>query len=451
MWRESLFGLVDRWISSSDFTLVRSSECPLASIGKEILMIRELLPTAYARHLSLPLLGPVLDDFDDWLIAQGYRFNTRQCYVLRCTAIEAYFQKHRQRSLIALTSESLHRCSQYFRRRPGDISHTVTCLRRFLEASQIVVVSHSRAATIFDVPVADYIRYLAEVRGLSQSTIETHEHTVWQLLDFQRDLNPTFKLADFTQDQVEQFIVYAGRRYGRSTLQHVASHVRAFLRFLALHNEVSTGLDRQIDTPRIYRPEQLPHVLPWEVVLALLESIDRKSACGLRDYAIFLLIVTYGLRGCDIASLRLDDIDWHAGEIRIDQSKTRHPLTLPLTDPVAVALIAYLKEARPHTSCREIFLTAVAPIAPIRRQAVGYAFRFRVRHSGLEIPFRGVHCLRHSYATHLLRQGVPLKTIGDLLGHRSTESTCVYLRLDLDELREVALPLPRPTNQERIS
>jgi site-specific recombinase XerD len=414
-------------------------------------MIRELLPTAYARHLSLPMLGPILDDFDDWLIVRGYRFNTRQCYVLRCTEIDAYFQKRRQHSLAALSSESLHRCSQYFRHRRGEVSHTVNCLRRFLEWRQIVAVSRSRAGTPFDASVSAYVSYLAEVRGLSQITIQQHEYTAWQLLDFQRDLDPTFKLPDFTQAHIERFIVYAGGRYGRGTLQHVASQVRAFLRFLALHNEVPPGLDRQIDTPRVYRLEQLPHVLPWDVVLALLESIDRKSAGGVRDYAMFLLIATYGLRGCDIANLRLEDIDWQAGEIHIDQSKTRHPLMLPLTEPVAVALIAYLKVGRPHTSCREIFLTAVAPIVPIRRQAVGYAFRFRVRQSGLEIPFWGVHCLRHSYATHMLRQGVPLKTIGDLLGHRSTESTCVYLRLDLDELRDVALPLPGSPSLESMS
>jgi site-specific recombinase XerD len=301
-------------------------------------------------------------------------------------------------------------------------------LERFLEHRRIVAIRRSRAGTLFDASVSAYISYLAEVRGLSQITIQQHEYTAWQLLDFQRDMDPAFKLADFTQAHVERFIVYAGSRYGRGTRQHVASQVRAFLRFLALQNEVTPGLDRQIDTPRVYRLEQLPHVLPWDVVLALLESIDRKTAGGLRDYVIFLLIATYGLRGCDIASLRLNDVDWRAGEIHIDQSKTRHPLMLPLTDPVAVALVAYLKGARPRTSYREIFLTVVAPIVPIRRQAVGYAFRFRVRQSGLDIPFRGVHCLRHSYATHLLRQGVPLKTIGDLLGHRSMESTCVYYR-----------------------
>jgi integrase/recombinase XerD len=88
---------------------------------------------------------------------------------------------------------------------------------------------------------------------------------------------------------------------------------------------------------------------------------------------------------------------------------------------------------------------------PLERQTVGSAFRNRVERSALKMPFRGVHCLRHSYAAHLLRQGVSLKGIGDVLGHRTTESTCVYLRLDLDELREVALPLPALAAEERPS
>jgi integrase/recombinase XerD len=414
-------------------------------------MIRELLPTSYSRHLSLPFLGSVLDDFDDWLVAQGYRFPSRQCYILRCTTIDEYFRKRRQHRLASLTPESVRKCWQYYRHRPGGVSSTVSCLQRFLQSQQLLAPSNPPADTLFDASVDAYLEYLTEVRGLSPITIEQHEHTAWQLLRYQLDLDPSFRLADFSQANIERFIIYAGGRYGRGTLQHVASQVRAFLRFLAVRSEVSPGLDRQIDTPRVYRLEQLPRALPWDTVSALLASINRKCAAGLRDYLIFLPIATYGLRGCDIASLRLGDIDWHSGEIHINQSKTRHPLYLPLTDPVAAALLAYLREARPHTAYREIFLTAVAPILPIKRQAVGYAFRFRVRQSGLAIPFKGVHCLRHSYAAHLLREGISLKTIGDLLGHRSTESTCVYLRLDLDELRGVALPLPGATLLETRS
>jgi integrase len=173
-----------------------------------------------------------------------------------------------------------------------------------------------------------------------------------------------------------------------------------------------------------------------------LKSFDLDAGAGRRDYAMFLLIATYGLRGCDIAGLKLDDIDWRAGVIHVRQQKTRSPLELPLTRPVAVALIAYLRKGRPHSPQRCVFLTAVAPVIPLTRQMVGYAFRNRIKAGNLKIPFKGVYCLRHSYALHLLRSGIPLKTIGDLLGHTTVESTGVYLRVHIDDLRDIALPLP---------
>ena len=213
-----------------------------------------------------------------------------------------------------------------------------------------------------------------------------------------------------------------------------------------MQGKAPAGLSAQIDTPRVYRLEQLPRALSWNTVWAFLQSIDRSSAYGMRDYAIFLLIVTYGLRGCDVASLKLSDIDWRVGAIRINQSKTRQPLCLPLTDEVAESLVTYLREGRPSSSFREIFLTMHAPILPMRRQAIGDTFRSRVRRGTLDIPYLGVHCLRHSYAVRLLREGVSLKDIGDVLGHRSTESTCVYLRLNVEDLREIALQLPVPSD-----
>ena len=149
-----------------------------------------------------------------------------------------------------------------------------------------------------------------------------------------------------------------------------------------------------------------------------------------------------GLRACDVAGLRLEDIDWRAGEIRIRPRKTKHPLVLPLFDHVGKALIAYLRKGRPDSKYREVFLTLRAPISPVTIHTIGPAFRSRVRRGKLPIPFEGVHCLRHSYAVHLLREGASFKDIGDVLGHHSTESTCVYLRLNVEELRDAALPLP---------
>lgn len=414
-------------------------------------MLNDLFQNSHARHRSLPLLGPVLDEFDDWLFGQGYRYATRQCYMLRCTAIEGYFWRRKQRSLSVLTPEKLRECWGFYRPRPGGIAGTVSCLQRFLQSRQMLPAPTRATATAFDVTVDAYRQYLSEVRGLAPITIEQHCSTAAEFLRHCLDQDGAFRLVDLTRGGIESFVTSIANRFNRGSMQHVIGQIRGFLRYLAMQGEAPVGLDSQIDTPRVYRLEQLPRALPWESVCAFLESIDRSGASGLRDYAMFLLIAAYGLRGCEIAGLKLTDIDWRAGELRVKQSKTRNALRLPLTDPVAQALLAYLREGRPRSLHREVFLTVTAPIVPLKRQSAGYAFRFRAKRSGLEIAFRGVHCLRHAYAVHLLRAGVSLKNIGDLLGHRSTESTCVYLRLDLDELREVALPLPAVASEQRPS
>jgi integrase len=145
-----------------------------------------------------------------------------------------------------------------------------------------------------------------------------------------------------------------------------------------------------------------------------------------------------------VVALTLDDVDWRAGLIRIRQSKTRNVLNLPLIDEVAMVLIEYLRQVSRPAGYRNLFFQVRAPIKPLRREALREAFDEWSKRSGLDIPFHGPHCIRHSYAVHLLRQDTSLKTIGDLLGHRCPESTASYLRLASDQLREVGLPVPRP-------
>jgi integrase/recombinase XerD len=205
---------------------------------------------------------------------------------------------------------------------------------------------------------------------------------------------------------------------------------------------VRTGLDRQIDTPRLYRLEQLPRSLPWDTIKALLKSIDQGSAMGLRDCAMFLLIATYGLRASEVVAISLDDIRWRQGSLRIHQRKTSSPLELPLTNEVSTALVKHLRRTPPAAPHRRVFLRMRAPIGVLKPTAVTEAFQALLRRSGMEVPFNGPHCLRHSFAVQLLRNGTPLKTIGDILGHRTAESTSVYLRLATGDLREVSLPIP---------
>lgn len=224
--------------------------------------------------------------------------------------------------------------------------------------------------------------------------------------------------------------------------------LRSFLRFLTLHNLTRPGLESQIESPRGYRLEQLPRSLPWQTVRAFLESIDQSTAMGLRDYTMFLLMATYGLRASEIVELTLEDIDWRRRVLRIRQRKTANILQLPLTDTAGTILFRYLKKGRSPSSYRQVFLRVRAPAGVLKPTAVIEAFQRWTRLSGLPIPFQGAHCLRHSYAVYLLQRGTPLKMIGDLLGHRTVEATGAYLRLSTEDLREVALPVPRTVEKE---
>ena len=412
-------------------------------------MLNELFDESHSKYRSLSLLGPILDDFDDWLAIHGYAFSTRQNYIMDCAHIERYLEKRGVRTSTGISAELIGRCWRYFKVRPGHKEHAVGRLQTFLEEHQLLTRA-SQPLSMIDDLVNGYQRYLADVRGFSAGTIREHCGSALEFLQStrRRDSRDQLDLDVLSRNYIERFVTRISGRLGRGRLQHVVAHIRSLLRYLAMLGKVPTGLDLQIDTPRAYRQEQLPKSLPWDVVCAFLNSIDRSDARGLRAYTIFLLMATYGLRASDVAGLRLQDIDWRAGEIHIRPRKTKHPLILPLFDHVGKALIAYLRKGRPHSKCREVFLTLQAPITPVTIHSIGHAFRSRVRSGKLPIPFEGVHCLRHSYAVHLLQEGASFKAIGDVLGHHSTESTCVYLRLNIEELRDAALPLPASCKKE---
>jgi len=280
------------------------------------------------------------------------------------------------------------------------------------------------------------------VRGFAPSTVSFHRRTAGEFLSFIDYENSPNRLETLSIEDIEGFLKAVGRRLGRGTMQHIVAVLRAFLRYLVLQELIVSGLENQIETPRHYRFEQLPRSLPWKTVQAFLKSIDQSIPMGIRDYSMFILMTTYGLRACEVVSLTLDDIEWRTQQLRIPQKKTGKLLILPLTDEVAMALVDYLRNVRPVSSLRQVFLRMRAPIGILKLTAVIEAFQHWSKLSGLSIPFRGAHCLRHSFAVHLLQQGTPLKTIGDLLGHHDAESTCVYLRLNNHALRQVALPVP---------
>jgi len=414
-------------------------------------MLAELFPRVHQRYTCLPVLGPTMEGFADFLVGRGYPVGPVRRHLRTARQIDARLRRRRTRSIAEITRAVLRACGPPIGRSKDDelVASTVRLLEVYLSERGVLPADppvHSPAAE----RLSDYANHLEQVRGLAARTIRQHVVTAGEFLAYVCGNKGLESLSTLKSMQVEDFVRRTGQRLSRESLQHVIAHLRSFFRYLTVRGDVPGGLDGQIDTPRVYRAERLPRSLPWETVTHLLDSVDRSTPLGRRDYAMFMLIATYGLRASEITRLKLDDIDWRGRRLYVYQLKTVAPLELPLTDEIATILITYLRRGRPAVSYREVFVRHRAPTGVLKPTAVTEAFQSWSRKSGLGISFQGPHCLRHSYAVQLLRRGVSLKAIGDVLGHRTMESTSVYLRLAVEDLRGVALDLPdacRPRGQ----
>jgi site-specific recombinase XerD len=409
-------------------------------------MLRSAFPKAHQKYFSLPLLGPIADGFDDWLTTSGFTRGSRKLAINLLPIADKNLRRRGADEVAKLNHAVLDDCCKALKKRYPCRAGTIHTLERYLVANGLILDHRDAAATHPSSLSDEYADHLREVRGFAASTVSSHRRTAQCFL---QHLEKTGAAPRAIQtSNIESYIANAGKRLNRASLQHDIGALRGFLRFLSMDGRAPAGLDRQIDTPRLYRLEQLPRALPWETVRTLLQSIERTTPMGLRDYAMFLLIATYGLRASEVVAISLEDIHWRQRILRIDQLKTSSPLELPLTNEVLSALVKHLKRTPPPAPYRRVFLRMRAPMGILKPTAVTEAFQALVRKSGLNISYQGPHCLRHSYALHLLKNGTPLKTIGDILGHRTAESTSMYLRLATGDLREVALAVPDKNRQK---
>jgi len=171
----------------------------------------------------------------------------------------------------------------------------------------------------------------------------------------------------------------------------------------------------------------------------MLEAVERRTIRGRRDYAILLLLVTYGLRAHEVARLTLDDVDWKRERLQVLARKAGHATAYPLAGVVAEAIIAYLKYGRPKTEDRHLFFRIYAAQAPITAAAVSSSVALYLQKARVQVRRAGSHTLRHTCVQRLIDAEFPLKTIGDYVGHRSPESTRIYSKVAIASLREVAM------------
>jgi site-specific recombinase XerD len=217
------------------------------------------------------------------------------------------------------------------------------------------------------------------------------------------------------------------------------------LRHLYRRGHIAADLSDTVIGPRIYEHEGIPSALRAEEVQKVIEVTRADlSPTGLRDYAILLLLARYGLRAAEIVRLRLDDIDLRRDVLRVRHTKTATRSELPLLAEPGEALLRYVEKGRPPSTHREIFIRILPPHRPFKDGSILYCItRARLRAAGVHPQGRkGPHAFRHARAVSLLRSGVPLKVIGDVLGHTTAQATAEYLKLATEDLRPIGLELP---------
>jgi integrase/recombinase XerD len=283
------------------------------------------------------------------------------------------------------------------------------------------------------------LRYLTEEKGLRQGSIHHYKFFLRQFAAYLERIGID-DLARLSPTVLSGFIAeYAPPRVSWSTVRNACGVLRVFLRYLYRERVMAKDFSSLVEFPQSYRHAGLPRSISWEQVERVLAGVDRRSASGKRDYAILLLLATYGLRGAEVASLTLDDIDWRNERVKVRERKAGNTTIYPLSALVGAAIVDYLKNGRPATTCREVFIRSCAPVAPIGSAAVAGRAAYFIRKAGISVPRAGSHVLRHSCVQRLLNAHFSLKHIGDYVGHRSASSTQIYGKIAVEQLREVAL------------
>jgi integrase/recombinase XerD len=315
--------------------------------------------------------------------------------------------------------------------RPG-----LLCLLDVLRGMGLVAADEPvPAGSSTEVLLGAFERFLLTERGLAAGTVRGY---VWHVRRFLAGL-PSGGLAGLMARDVTEAVLRESAAVSVSTAQFFVSALRSFLRFCFLEKAVEIDLSQAALPVTGRRRSLLPKGISKTDAAALLDGCDRRSAVGRRDYAVIVTLLRLGLRRSEVAALTLDDIDWRAGELVVRGKGARQD-RLPLPAEVGEAIAAYLRRGRPASNQREVFLQARAPFGPIAPGTVSSTVRRACRRAG--VAEVGAHRLRHTVACEMVSAGVPLVQIAQVLRHHSLQSTAIYARVDVEQLRLLAAPWP---------
>ena len=400
-------------------------------------------PRLIERHRSVPLLEERLEYlayWKEWGATHGTLRDIAHYLVCLCQLVD--LNKHPTLSLDtvveAVDNWSVHggRCKCQFSHhanRKRFIGHARRWLHSLGRLEEPQVVRHAH-----DAEVAAYVSWMKNENGWSAENIRARRYLANSFCDWLDERGTS--LASITISDLDQFMTRyrLTGKYSRVTIQSYARRLRTFIRYAELQGLCAQGLAEGIIPSRSFHGDTIPPRLARNDVLRLLATTEGETVIDIRDRAILMLFITYGLRASEVAGLRLDDINWKEDLLSVRCLKPGRTHLYPLSHGVGQAILRYLWEVRPSCRDRSLFLTTKAPIRPLSLISMGYIVRSRLIRLGINCRKMGPHSLRHAAAQHLLDEGVSMKEIGDYLGHRSLSSTSVYAKANLNSLRMVA-------------
>jgi len=391
------------------------------------------------------MFEPYWDELVAWMKGQGYPRNTIYETLRHALWLAEFAEEEGVREPALLTDELVHRHQASLADRPRAQRDSRLCVRRvmaFLRERGVVPIPQRSAAAAGPPLLRKYVRYLAEHRGITDHHIRKHGRQVRAFLEALGDRGEQESVGQLDASEVFRFVTTHSQQLTRSGRKSMCAALRSFLRFLHLGGYLTRDLVSAVPVIPSFKLDRLPRVMAWEDIQKILAAVDRSTVTGRRDYAILLVLATYGMRSGQIYALRLEDIDWRHETVRVRAAKGGRDTVLPLRPAVGEALLDYLRRGRPMASpYREVFLRVLAPIGPLRGYLTNIIKPY-ARKAGLpDVPLGG-HAWRHACASRMLADGQSLKTIGDTLGHRSIESTFIYTKVDIGMLRQAALEWP---------
>ena len=412
-------------------------------------MERSYENAAARAHRAVGPLADHLDEFVASLTSQQYAPAVVYIKALHALAFDQWLAKRRV-TLADLDETHIQRYQRRSRRRHRSIlaetrrreRYDVSELLHFLRARGVCKTAGVDPIPA-DVIVVSFEQHLQHHRGLASPTIESYSRFAWRFLHERFGAGEVELRALRPIDPIE-FVQRQAERMQPPALKCVVTAIRSFLRYAQYRGEVAPELVAAVPAVASWiTTPPLPRAISSDHARRAIASCDVRTSIGLRDRAVLLLLARLGLRAHEIIALQLQDCDWDAGCLRV-HSKGGRECLLPMPADVGEAIAAYLQRGRPATADRHLFLRSMAPIRGFLpgSYAIGSIVRYALQRAKIEAPHMGSHQFRHALAVHMLERGASLAEIGEVLRHRSPQTTSIYARVDVGALRSLALPWP---------